>query len=53
LLLDTPDILITPELSNDLLSFGGFSRASEAIQAGEMAAAQALPELLSKLDLPG
>jgi NTE family protein len=53
LLLDTPDILITPELSNDMLSFGGFSRAVETISAGEKATKQVLPELLSKLDLPG
>jgi NTE family protein len=52
LLLDTPDILITPEIPDDLLSFGGFNRAGEAISAGEKAAKQALPELLNKLDLP-
>jgi NTE family protein len=53
LLLDVPDILIQPELLNDLLSFGGFSRAGEAISAGEKAAGLCLPEILSSLEISG
>jgi NTE family protein len=49
LLLDTPDILIQPELPNDLFAFGGFSRAEEAITAGEKAARLSLPDILNSL----
>ena len=49
LLLDTPDILIQPELPNDLFAFGGFSRAEEAITAGEKAARLSLPVILTSL----
>jgi NTE family protein len=49
LLLDTPDILIQPELPNDLFAFGGFNRAVEAIAAGEKAARLSLPDILKSL----
>jgi NTE family protein len=49
LLLDTPDILIQPELPNDLFAFGGFSRAAEAILAGEQSARLSLPGILNSL----
>ena len=49
LLLDTPNILIQPELPNDLFAFGGFSRAEEAISAGERAARSSLPDILNSL----
>jgi NTE family protein len=49
LLLDTPDILIQPELPNDLFAFGGFSRAEEAITSGEKAARLSLPDILNAL----
>jgi NTE family protein len=43
--LDAPDILIQPDLPNDLHAFGGFTRATAAISAGEKAAKLALPEI--------
>ncbi len=49
LLLDTPDILIQPELPNDLFAFGGFSRAEEAIASGEKATRLSLPDILNSL----
>jgi NTE family protein len=51
LLLDTPDILLQPELPDDLIAFGGFSRATEAIAAGEKSAGLILPEILNDLHL--
>ena len=45
-----PDLTIHPPLADDLSIFLGFPRAVEAIQAGEEAARQAIPEILSWLD---
>jgi NTE family protein len=53
LLLDTPDILIQPELPDDLFAFGGFRQVGEAITAGEIATRQSLPELLDALKPAG
>lgn len=45
-----PDLTIHPPLPDDLSIFLGFPRAAEAIQAGEEAAKQAIPEILSWVD---
>ncbi|MBN2258607.1 MAG: patatin-like phospholipase family protein [Anaerolineaceae bacterium] len=51
LLLEPPDFVIEPDLPNDLLSFGGFSQADQAIMAGESAARQSLPDILTALKM--
>jgi len=53
LTLDSPDILIQPEIPNDLYAFGGFNRPNEAIKAGEDAAKRSLPDIINALVLPG
>jgi len=45
-----PDLIISPQMPDDLSIFLGFSRAAEAIAAGEAAALQALPEILKLLE---
>jgi NTE family protein len=45
-----PDLTIHPPLPDDLSIFLGFPRAAEAIQAGEEAARQAVPEILRWVD---
>ena len=45
-----PDLIISPQMPDDLSIFLGFSRAAEAIAAGEAAAFQALPEILKLLE---
>lgn len=44
-----PDILIRPDLPNDIGLFVGFKRASEVIVAGEQAAEAALPQIQTLL----
>jgi NTE family protein len=45
-----PDILIRPALPAGISIFWGFTRAAEAIQAGESAALQVLPDINEMLD---
>jgi len=40
-----PDVLICPDLPDDITLFAGFNRAEEAIAAGEKAAEAAIPQL--------
>lgn len=46
-----PDLIICPDIPNNLSIFLGFPRAAEVIQAGEEAARRALPEIYHLLDL--
>lgn len=45
-----PDLLLRPELPADITLLVGFSRADEIIDAGERAAAEALPQIRRLLD---
>ena len=40
-----PDVLICPDLPDDITLFSGFNRAEEAIAAGELAAEAAVSQL--------
>jgi hypothetical protein len=40
-----PEVLICPDLPDDITLFSGFNRAEEAIAAGEAAAEAAVPQL--------
>jgi NTE family protein len=46
-----PDIIIRPSLPADVHLFNGFDRAQEIIEAGEVAAQEALPKIHSCLQL--
>ena len=46
-----PDILIRPSFPAGISIFWGFTRAAEAIQAGELAALQVLPDIREMLDI--
>lgn len=47
-----PDLLIRPELAQNITMFLGFSHAAEAIDVGEQAMRAALPKLQAILDSP-
>jgi NTE family protein len=49
LLLTPPDLLVRPAIPPDVTLFLGFLRAPEIIQAGEQAAREALPQIVSLL----
>ncbi len=40
-----PEVLLRPKLPSDITLFSGYSRAQEAIAAGEKAADDALPQI--------
>jgi NTE family protein len=48
--LSPPDLLIRPPTAPDVTTFLGFLRAGEIIQAGEIAAREALPDILQLLE---
>ncbi|MGB8252155.1 MAG: patatin-like phospholipase family protein, partial [Anaerolineaceae bacterium] len=53
LVLDAPNIIIRPDLPNDLHIFGGFTRAADAISAGENATRLALADIENSLNNQG
>ncbi len=46
-----PNLLLKPNLPDDINIFTGFTRAAEIIHAGEICAIKMLPILMKKLDV--